>query len=105
MRPRGAFFRINEATVPAGGSLRVLTTRMRAGYLRANGVPYSENAILTETFNRFTAPNGDEWFVVTTEVTDPMYLSQPYVTTSHFKKEPDASKWSPSPCETPAPAR
>jgi hypothetical protein len=33
--------------VPAKGSLRVLTTRMKAGYLRANGVPYSEKTVLT----------------------------------------------------------
>ena len=33
---------------PAGGSLRVVTTNLRAGYLRRNGVPYSENATVTE---------------------------------------------------------
>ena len=33
---------------PSGGSLRVVTTNLRAGYLRKNGVPYSENAVLTE---------------------------------------------------------
>ena len=51
-----------------------------------------------EYFDRFTAPNGDEWFSVTTVVNDPKYLNQEFVTSSHFKKEPDGSKWNPAPC-------
>lgn len=89
--------------LPAGGALKVITSQMRAGYLRPNGVPYSEDAILTEYFNSFNAPDGEEWFVVTTIVDDPMYLEMPYVTTSHFRREPDNAKWNPSPCETWAP--
>ena len=34
------------------GDLKVVTTNMKAGYLRKNGVPYSEKAIVTEYFNR-----------------------------------------------------
>src|SRR5439155_16609210 len=34
------------------GSLKVVTVGMRAGYLRKNGVPYSENTVLTEYFDR-----------------------------------------------------
>ncbi len=83
---------------PRGG-LKVTTTRMRAGYLRKNGVPYSEDAVITEYFDRFAAPNADEWLAVTTIVTDPKYLNQDFVTSSHFKKEVDGSKWSPSPCK------
>jgi len=30
---------------------------------------------------------------------DPRYLNQPFITTTHFKREPDGSKWSPTPCE------
>jgi hypothetical protein len=83
-----------------GSSLRVVTTQLRPGWLRRNGVPYSENASVTEYFDRFAAPNGDEWLVVTTQVADPRYLNQDFVTSSHFKKEADGSKWSPSPCRT-----
>ncbi len=36
------------AAAPTGGSLKVVTTNLRPGYLRKNGVPYSENAVLTE---------------------------------------------------------
>ena len=95
--------RLEDPVAPPGGALRVVTTRMQPGYLRANGIPYSEDAILTEYFNRFTAPTGEEWFVVTSIVDDPTYLTQPYVTSSHFRREPDASKWNPTPCDTPAP--
>jgi hypothetical protein len=105
LTPRGSYNGINGQKFPAKGSLKVLTTRMKAGYLRANGVPYSDKAVLNETFDAFTAPNGDAWFVVTTIVDDPIYLSQPYVTTSHFRKERDNSKWQPSPCATPAPTK
>jgi hypothetical protein len=54
----------------AGGNLRV-TTNMWAGYLRKNGVPYSEDAVLTEYFNCHDEPNGDRWITVTRVVGDP----------------------------------
>jgi hypothetical protein len=103
--PGGGMFRL--PTVLAGGAakpasegyLKVTTTDLRAGYLRKNGVPYSANAKLVEYYDSFKEPNGDSWLVVTTIVTDPQYLSQPFITSSHFKKEPDASKWDPTPCE------
>jgi hypothetical protein len=83
---------------PQGGSLTVVTTNMSGGWLRRNGVPYSASAVLTEHFDRFAAPNGDEWLVVTSIVSDPAYLTADFVTSSHFRKEPDASKFSPVPC-------
>ena len=81
-----------------GGSLKVVTTNMSGGWLRRNGVPYSENASLTEYFDRFATPGGDQWLVVTTLVNDPTYLTAEYVTSTHFKKEPDGSRWAPAPC-------
>jgi len=39
-----------------------------------------------------------DWFVVTTIVRDPQFLNGPWVTTSHFKKEPNGAKWKPTPC-------
>lgn len=91
--------------VAAGGSghLKVTTTRMRPGYLRKNGVPYSENAVLEEHVDTFTEPNGDAWLVVTSIITDPQYLTQPYATTNHFKRIPDASGWDPTPCRADQP--
>jgi hypothetical protein len=82
------------------GSLKVVTTNLREGWLRRNGVPYSDRTTVTEYYDRFTSTNGDEWFFVTTAVNDPKYLAQEFVTSSHFKKEADGSKWSPSTCKT-----
>jgi hypothetical protein len=79
-------------------SLEVTTTQLRAGYLRKNGVPYSEKATLKEYYDLFTEPNADTWFMVTTVVDDPTFLAVPFVTTSHFKKIADASGWDPQPC-------
>jgi hypothetical protein len=86
-----------------GGSLHVVTRNMRSGYLRKNGVPYSQDAAVTEAFYRHDEPNGDVWLTVTTIVDDPTYLNQPFITSTSFKKETDPSKWAPRPCETAAP--
>ena len=83
---------------PSGGSLRVVTTNLRAGYLRKNGVPYSENAVLTEYWDLYTRPNGEEWLTITTQVEDPQYLRTPRLHAPLFKKEPDGAKWDPTPC-------
>ena len=80
------------------GSLKVVTTNLRAGYIRKNGAPYSQSAIVTEYFDVNTMPNGDLWLTVTTKVTDPMYFSRPLLTSSDFKKLPDATGWNPTPC-------
>jgi len=81
-----------------GRSLEVVTTNLRAGYLRKNGVPYSEKTTMTEYFDYHKEPNGDEWFTVTTIVRDPQYLREPFVTSSDFKKQRDATGWRPAPC-------
>jgi hypothetical protein len=80
------------------GSLEVNTTNMRGGYLRKNGVPYSQDARMTEYFTRLEEPNGDVWLIVQTVVEDPLYLDHPYITSTPFKKEGDASGWNPTPC-------
>ena len=83
---------------PQGGSLKVVTTHLKGGYLRKNGVPYSENTVVTEYFDRHNETNGDQWFTVTTIVEDAKYLQQPFITSTHFKKEPDGAKWRPTAC-------
>ena len=84
----------------SGGSLRVVTTNMRAGYLRKNGVPYSERATVEEHFDVAPLPDGGTLLLVTTIVADSVYLNAPYVVSPHFKKEPDGSKWDPTPCSS-----
>jgi hypothetical protein len=85
--------------VQLSGGLSLVTTRLRPGYLRRNGVPYSANTVLTEYFDTFKEPNGDTYLILSTTVVDPTYLAQPFITSTHFKKEPDASRWNPRPCE------
>jgi hypothetical protein len=80
------------------GSLKVVTTKLKPGYLRKNGIPYSAGARLTEYYDVATEPDGATYLLITTTVEDPAYLLEPYLTTTHFRKQSDASGWSPSPC-------
>jgi hypothetical protein len=93
-----------SASLNEGGSLEVMTTGFRAGYLRKNGVPYSEAANITEYFHRLpVAPNGDVWLHVVTIVDDPQYLTQPFYTSTMFKREQNGAKWHATECRTPPP--
>jgi hypothetical protein len=105
--PGGAWQGVSKAIweiVPAGrgaapiGSLKVVTNRLKPGYLRKNGVPYSANAVLTEYFDKVNEPNGDSYLLITTTVEDPAYLAQPFLATSHYRKLPDSRGWKVSPC-------
>jgi hypothetical protein len=78
--------------------LNVVTTELGPGWLRKNGVPYSENTVLTEHFVRFT-DEADEWFTVVTIVEDPTYLTTSFITSTNFKREPDGARWKPTPCK------
>ena len=80
------------------GSLTVVTTNVRPGYLRRNGVPYSGDVSVTEYFDVASHPSSGQVLIVTTVVEDRQYLQRPYIVSSHFKKEMDGSKWDPSPC-------
>jgi len=81
------------------GPLQINTTKLREGYLRKNGAPYSENVLLTEYIVwRRDIVTGDEWFSLISAVEDPLYLRGLYIRSSEFKKEADDSLWSPRPC-------
>jgi hypothetical protein len=80
------------------GTLKVTTTNLKPGFLRKNGVPYSENATLTEYYELITQPDGSPLLVVTIVTTDPAYLRVPFVISSQFKKEATDAKWKPSDC-------
>lgn len=79
-------------------SLEAVTTNLIAGYLRKNGIPHSDQTVVTEYFDVFETPDGRAWFVDTIIVEDPVYLVEPWVTTMHFLKEEDDSKWNPQEC-------
>jgi hypothetical protein len=87
------------------GALKITTTNVREAYLRKNGVPYSENAVITEYIDRLgPEPDGAVYLLLRTTVDDPKYLNQPFVTSTHFRLESDGSRWHPTPCKTDPPA-
>ncbi len=81
------------------GSLTTVTTNLKPGYLRKNGVPYSERAVFTEHWDLHTLPSGAKYLVNTNVVEDPVYLQQPFQTAIHYTFERDTSKWAPSACD------
>ncbi len=79
--------------------LKVVTTNLTPGYLRKNGVPYSDKTKLTEYYNRYSA-FGEDWLTITTIVEDPVYLTREFVTSLDFKKlKDDGASWKPVPCK------
>jgi hypothetical protein len=94
------WYQPREYGVPSpAGTLKVVTTNLKPGYLRKNGIPYGENVTVTEYFNRTPTTYGSTYLIVTTIVEDPDYLFGPFVTSSHFRKLPDTNNgWDPSPC-------
>ena len=83
---------------PPPRALKVTTTNLAEGWLRKNGVPYSDQTTLVEHWDRVTFPNGDVWLTVSQYVSDPKYLTGDYTTSMHFKREPDGSKFKPVAC-------
>jgi hypothetical protein len=94
--PRAGLGATREGT--NGRALEAVTTHLLPGYLRKNGFPVSGNAVVREDFDAFAERSGQPWFVVTTIVEDPLYLQEPFVTSSNFKKQNDATGWNPRPC-------
>jgi hypothetical protein len=66
-----------------GDMLTVETTHLKAGYIRRNGLARSEKATLREHFIRV----GDvlTWVSI---VTDPAYLTEPYIKSRNFALDP-----------------
>jgi hypothetical protein len=63
-----------------GDMLTIVTTHLKEGYLRRNGLPRSDKATLTEHWIR----NGD-FLTVMTIVNDPVYLTEPFVRTTDYE--------------------
>ncbi len=90
--------RVQGAT--RGGQLKVTTTNMKPGYLRKNGVPYSDRAVLTEYFTLLAGQQNDSYIALTAMLDDPTYLTGQFIRTYTFKKVPDQTGWDPTPCWT-----
>jgi hypothetical protein len=80
---------------PRWGSLNVVTTNLKGGYLLSSRSAYSENAVLTEYFSKHS-DFGVEYFTVTATVQDG---ASTRTTSSTFKKEATGAKFKPSGCE------
>jgi len=80
------------------GSLQVTTDDMLPGLLRKNGIPYGADARKTEWWDLRMESTGEQWLSISTTVTDPQYLTRPYVYDPIFQKEADGAKWDPTPC-------
>lgn len=80
------------------GTLVVVTTGMREGYFRKNGVPYSEDAVVTEYYDLLVQHDGSEWLTILSILDDPTYFTQPIVTSTNFRREEDRSGWDPTDC-------
>jgi len=81
-----------------GGNLHVITTHMRPGYIEKNGIPYSGNAVLNEHFRVLDVNGTPTYLILTSVIQDPTYLVDTFALSSQFKREPDGSKWDPTPC-------
>jgi hypothetical protein len=66
-----------------GDTLKVVTTHIKAGYLRRNGITFNDNATLTEFFDLH-----DKYLTVTTLAYDPIYLTEPLLRTESFVWNP-----------------
>jgi len=84
----------------AGGAIHVTTTHLAPGYLRPNGVPYSDQTVMTEYIHTFELPEIEQsWLIFTTVIHDPMYLSQDMIMSTQFRKENTRRGWTPRDCE------
>lgn len=99
----GGFDALNRGTGAAARRLawtplKVVTTNVRTGWLRPNGVPYSAQARITEHFMRYAVPDSGEWLTVRIVIDDPVYLVQPFMVSTNFKREAAGAGWNPRRC-------
>jgi len=88
----------NAAAGNRPGQLRVVTTRLRPGYVRKNGVPYGADTVITEHYVHLVDNDRQEYLALTITVDDPTNFQPAYVKTYQFRKQADAKGWNPTPC-------
>ena len=76
-----------------GDVMTTYVTHLKEGYVRRNGLARSEKATLTEHWIR----HGD-WLTVVTIVTDPVYLSEPFIRSTDYELDVH-QHIAPYPCE------
>ena len=98
VRAGGGVGGATAANAPRPDSFEVMTVDMLPGLLRKNGVPYGPKTTMHEWWELYTEPTGEQWLTINTRVYDEEYLQKPYLYESIFQKEPNGSKWNPTPC-------
>tara|TARA_R110000824_G_scaffold336_1_gene1691 strand:- start:112504 stop:113289 length:786 start_codon:yes stop_codon:yes gene_type:complete len=81
-----------------GGNLRSVTRNLRPAFLQRNGIPYSDQTSIEDSYKVIDAPNGDRWLIITSVVTDPVNLQQKWITSTNFKYEENGDNWDPIAC-------
>src|ERR1700682_3329406 len=76
-----------------GNQLTVITTHLKESYVRRNGVPRSDRAILIEHWIR----HGD-YLTLVSIIDDPVYLAEPFIRTTNWAFDPGQAM-EPYPCE------
>jgi glyoxylase-like metal-dependent hydrolase (beta-lactamase superfamily II) len=76
-----------------GDMLTITTTHLKIGWIRRNGIPRSDRATVVEHWIRHE--NYLTWVVI---VTDPVYLTEPFIRTTDFVLDPD-QQIAPYPCK------
>jgi hypothetical protein len=67
-----------------GNTLKVTTTHLKMAYLERNGVPRSDETTVVEYYARHS-----DVLTIVTIVTDPVYLTEPFVRTRNFVVAPN----------------
>ena len=81
-----------------GGNLKAYTRNLMPAFLQRNGVPYSDQTTIEDYYKVIDAPNGDRWLIITSVVSDPVYLRQNWITSTNFKYEANGDNWDPIDC-------
>jgi glyoxylase-like metal-dependent hydrolase (beta-lactamase superfamily II) len=66
-----------------GNMLVVTTTHLKGAYLRRNGASFSDKATMMEYITRH-----GNYLLVTMIVTDPVWLEEPFIQTTHYELDP-----------------
>jgi hypothetical protein len=77
-----------------GDTLTVVTTHLKTGWIRRNGIPRSDRATLTEHWIR----HGD-YLTLVSIVEDPAYLTEPFIRTTNWVLDP-RQQIAPYPCDS-----
>jgi len=78
-----------------GNTLTVTTTHLKGAWLKRGGIERTENATVVEHFIR----HGD-FLIWTVLVSDPAYLTEPFIHSTSYKNDPAIPPFIPYPCES-----